>query len=150
MTKTYIHYGSPKFDRNRFQPIKNISHFSKPHGGLWASDIKAKFGWKDLNDHEHFCDCAESNSFKFQLKESANVLTIWNWADVEKLPQQDGEPHKFANILGYYPDWEEVLKLGYDAVEVYIWYGRGTYDALYGWDCDSILVLNPDVVIPVE
>lgn len=100
MSKTYIHYGDTKFDRYKFKKIQNISSFSKPKGGMWASDVNAKFGWKDWNAREHFVKCLDSNSFRFKLKDSAKVLEIWNWADVDDLPQQGGEPHRFANILG--------------------------------------------------
>ena len=40
-------------------------------------------------------------------------------------------------------DFEE-LKKEYDAIEVII--SDGLYYALYGWDCDSILILNKDIV----
>lgn len=35
----------------------------------------------------------------------------------------------------------------YDAVEVLISEDRRLYQQLYGWDCDSILIMNPDIVI---
>ncbi len=44
MTPTYIHYGSNKFDKERFVPIQNCYPRNKPVGGLWASDVKAEFG----------------------------------------------------------------------------------------------------------
>lgn len=40
-------------------------------------------------------------------------------------------------------DWEKLAKMA-DAGEVRI---RHLHKALYGWDCDSIVVLNPDVVV---
>jgi len=43
----YIHYGSNCFDPSKFVEIKNEKYFNKPVGGLWASNIDAKFGWKE-------------------------------------------------------------------------------------------------------
>lgn len=44
--KRYIHYGHKHFDKNLFMNIHN-SMFTKPNGGLWASDIKSKYSWKN-------------------------------------------------------------------------------------------------------
>ena len=43
----YIHYGHNKFDIDRFMPIQNKMFYNKPYGGLWASRIDARYGWKD-------------------------------------------------------------------------------------------------------
>lgn len=150
MNDIYIHYGSKEFDRGKFKPIKNISYFSKPSGGLWASDINAKFGWKDWNEESRVKECEESNSFKFKLADSAKVLLILNVDSVELLPQQPECPREFNEWQSYYPDWEKIVEQGYDAVEFVLSNDGRLYFALYGWDCDSILVLNPDVIVPVK
>lgn len=41
-------------------------------------------------------------------------------------------------------DFEKMLADGIDAVEIEI---DELYYALYGWDCDSILIMNPDIVV---
>ena len=50
----------------------------------------------------------------------------------------------------YMPTWIvldfEKLSHKYDAIEVNISSDDELYYKLYGWDCDSILVMNPDVV----
>lgn len=54
----------------------------------------------------------------------------------------------------YLIDFEKCVRLGIDAIEL-CWYGDEFADIasgnlhfeLYGWDCDSIVVLNPDAVI---
>ena len=45
-----------------------------------------------------------------------------------------------------YLDFEEMLRNGIDAVYVEISSDNRLYWALYGWDCDSIVVMNPAVV----
>lgn len=122
----YIHYGSTKFIPTKGFPIKNQEYFMKPKGGLWASRKNASFGWKDWCKEEDFRDC-----------------------DIAKM-ENDG----LAWV--YSIDFEKCLHLGIDAIEL-CWYGDEYRDAasgnlhyeLYGWDCDSIVVLNPDAIVPL-
>lgn len=140
----YIHYGHKCFDRSLFRPVKNtMDIFKKPKGGFWASAIDAEFGWKDWCDDQNFRKCDEENSFRFKLKDGAKVLHI-NKEDMELpcITREDPTSHH----LFIFPDWEQMVKDGWDAVEVHISECRALYEHLYGWDCDSILVLNPDVV----
>ena len=44
----------------------------------------------------------------------------------------------------------EKLASRYDAIEVLISKDGRLYSALYGWDCDSILILNPNVIITIK
>lgn len=150
--KVYIHYGNKKFDLNRFHFPVNQSFRNKPSGGFWASPIDAEYGWKQWNEDEHFVECSEENSFKFKLRDDAKVFYISSKEDIDRLPLQitstDGD------II---PDFERLMRLGYDAVEfsvsdnqAFVDYRDSVYYLLYGWDCDSILVLNPYVIIPIR
>lgn len=141
--KVYIHYGAKHFDKSLFQEIKNVS-FVKPEGGLWASDIKAKYGWKQWTQDNQFMTekYREDNCFKFRLKDKAKVLRIEKPSDLINLPKdQTLIKLRFYECL----DFEE-LKKKYDAIEVII---DKLYWDLYGWDCDSILILNKDVIMEV-
>ena len=42
-------------------------------------------------------------------------------------------------------DFEKIYQK-YDAVEINISSDYMLYYFLYGWDCDSVLVMNPDVI----
>ena len=47
-------------------------------------------------------------------------------------------------------DFEQLLKNGIDAVQLSLFIGNyELYYKLYGWDCDSILIMNPDIIKPV-
>lgn len=83
MKTKYIHYGHKKFEPDRFKEIKNRDFWMKPDGGFWASPVDAKWGWKDWCESENFMDCDIENSFKFTLKDTANVIHIHSVDDLE-------------------------------------------------------------------
>ena len=138
--KVYIHYGHDNFDKSIFEPIQNMDPpWVKPKGGLWASPIDAEFGWKDWCEAERFRECLVSCRFRFTLPD-ANVLYISSAKDLLSLP--------IANMHfdTVFLDFEELVALGYDAIELNLSTDRELYWKLYGWDCDNILVMNPDKV----
>lgn len=137
----YIHYGSNEFDINRFEKIKNKEVLPKPSGGLWGSRINITTGWKDWCRNTGFKSNLKEY-FIFSLKEDAKILTINSNEQLKQLPKQDN------NLYGVYCslDFEELFK-EYDAIEVFISEDRELYFSLYGWDCDSIIVINPSKII---
>ena len=137
----YIHYGCTSFDKSKFQEIKNEPYFCKPKGGLWASPVDAEYGWRDWCEAENFRECSKDNSFSFALKGNAKVYHIRSVSDVKAMPQVNTGITTF-----YIPDFEKMLADGWDAIELHMSECGALYWALYGWDCDCILVLNPDIV----
>lgn len=154
MKTKYIHYGSDSFDRTLFTPISNREMFVKPHGGLWASPIDAGRGWCDWCRDENFHTDSLSSSFTFTLSEKAKVIHIRSVVDLTELPDQKLP----VGLEGGFPwkciDFEKLLADGVDAVELHLseeditncGFMGSLYWELYGWDCDSILIMNPDVV----
>ena len=156
MMKEYIHYGNKSYDPEKFNEIKNRkSCIPKPIGGMWASAVDAQYGWKQWCENNDFRECNEDNSFKFTLSEDAKVLHIYNTKTLEDLPMQELEEWQISSITKtYYLDFEK-LKEEYDAIELHLSeeeidedfnFMDGLYYALYGWDCDSILIMNPDII----
>ena len=143
--KKYIHYGHTKFDKDMFIKIRNdvFGIGIKPIGGLWASDIDARYGWKDWCDANCFRDCKKENSFTFTLTDNAKVLTINSVNDLDALP-------KAKDRLGLWIllDYEKISEM-YDVLEVNISNDYDLYFKLYGYDCDSIIVMNPDVIVEI-
>jgi hypothetical protein len=149
----YIHYGSTGFYPEAFNPIENKPWGVKPDGGLWVSleDDRA-YSWKKWCDGEDFRDCESEPSFKFTLKDDANVYVISTLWDLYQLP---GATDSLSEFSSYCIDFEQCLKNGIDAIELRCfgdWKNqdpmetRDLYFKLYGWDCDSILILNPDCI----
>lgn len=151
--KKYIHYGHKRFEKFLFCPIRNLECFTKPHGGLWASPVDAEWGWKEWCTAENFRKYDEDNSFAFTLKEGANVLHLYNIKQLDGLPQVESTYKMWCQL-----DFEKMLANGVDAIELHLGEEdarglgvcEGLYWSLYGWDCDSILIMNPDVVVEVE
>lgn len=142
----YIHYGSTNFIKEKFEEISQIAFFSKPFGGFWASRVGAEYGWKEwiANNNFRVDRYREDNCFKFKLKEGTKVLTINNAKQLYNLPKNtNGYRFTFSDIV--YLDFEKLAK-EYDAIEVLISEDKKLYWNLYGWDCDSILIMNKDVV----
>ena len=137
----YIHYGHKEFDPQKFQEIKNQPMLPKPKGGLWASPVNAEYGWKDWCEAENFRDCNSEESFLFRLKDVAKVYHIRSMQDVKSMPLIE------TGITTYYvPDFEKMLTDGWDAIELHLSECQELYWELYGWDCDSILIMNKDII----
>lgn len=145
----YIHYGHNSFDKNLFVAPSNREFFVKPFGGLWASPVDAKWGWKDWCKSENFNLNRLDDSFTFTLKDGATVAHIFDVGYLERLPRL-GSMFSLWVCL----DFEKLLADGCDAVELHLSEDRSMGDSLYwklyGWDCDSIVILNPDVVVVEE
>ena len=141
----YIHYGATAFEPGKFKPIQNWG-WIKPKGGLWASPTDTENGWRDWCHMEQFRVCNDDNSFSFTLSEEARVLHLRRVADVDELPL---DPSVNMAMLRAF-DFEALRAQGCDAIEIHISECPALYSAMYGWDMDSILIMNPDVIVTKE
>lgn len=139
--KTYIHYGQNNFDVDLFAPIENRPYFTKPFGGLWASRTDAKYSWNDWCRNNDFAECRNDNSFTFTLKDGAKVLEINSVKELKEVPKIKDDDGVTYTMIDF-----EKLSESYDAIEVNISSDHNLYFSLYGWDCDSILIMNPDII----
>ena len=141
----YVHYGDSEFRRP--DPIINYDYpFTKPDGGLWASRKNGDMTWKDWCEIEEFRLDSFNCSFEFTLKNNARVLELNSIEQLDTLPKLKGFEQWFDKENSFsicYLNFTELAKL-YDAIEVTDIHKL--YFALYGWDCNSILIMNPDVV----
>lgn len=142
--KIYIHYGSKNFSNEEWEPIRN-ENWIKPHGGLWASAIDAQYGWKDWNETSDYQVCDELNSFKFKLKPEAKLLVIDSVNALKRLHKLQYTVTTLVRDV-YFLNFERLLEDGYDAIDFQLSKDHELYWLMYGWDCDSILVMNKDVI----
>ena len=145
----YIHYGCNHFDINKFLPIVNQDHdWTKPkQGGLWASQVDTEYDWKQWCISEDFHIDRLNTYFTFELTPDARICHLRTCYDLKKLPEL--QP---IVVSSYYKiDFENAMKT-YDAIQLHLSeqpeydYKEDLYFKLYGWDCDSILILNPSVI----
>jgi len=136
-----ITYGNGnKFDIAKFKPIRN-KNFVKPHGGLWASPINSKHGWHDWCKNEEYDGIG--NSF-FIYWFIGNILVIDNLKHAKEMPWRS------CTILQEWPDFEKIANLGVDAIHLT---EKGEIEtrfsnpSLYGWDCECVLIINPNGII---
>lgn len=145
MKQTYIHYGHTTFDKNIFHPIHNIPMRNKPTGGVWASRIDAVFGWRELNEYEFYKDCDKEISFQFTLKSNANIIELHSSNDVDQLLQITTSKDHNSGYL----DFEAISSGGIDAIEYFLSDDDDLYYKLRGWECDSILIMNHEIIVPI-
>ena len=143
MRKTYINYGRTEFDINKFVPISNKKDWIKPIGGFWASDKNASYSWKEFLE-EGMSESWEKkykDYLEFSIKDNANILEINSVKDLDNLPKLNSDILQGVTLLNF----EELAKQ-YDAMTVNISSDSGLHNALYGWDVDSTLIFNPDII----
>lgn len=138
-----VHYGAAKYLPEKFKPISD-RQWIKPEGGLWTSPADSEYGWR------HWCEAEDFGIEK--LKQSVRlhfvgkVMTIDSVADMEQLPWCEPTPG------WHFPLWQPLAVCGVDAVHLTVRGQKVTRfthpKSLYGWDCETVLVMNPACVSP--
>ena len=159
MKEIYRHYGHSKFDKSLFCPISNREFSNKPHGGLWSCPTKdVDVDWKTWSEGNDFSLDRLKEHFDFKIKDSAKILEIKDIKDLDKLPRIRNE--RIRTLLEFDRmnsdiDFEELAK-NYDGIMVWMYRSTdisyetklfdGMYYRLYGWDVDTLVVFNPDII----
>lgn len=153
--KVYIHYGDNEFDISKFNSIKNrgIGILPKPYGGLWASPLNPKnIGWYDWCIDNDFSkkkkDSYLSSHFTFELYKGSKIFKISSMRDINKLRELITCEYTLYGYDEYYYDFEKLQEMDYDGIELEL-NSYDIYMAMYGWDVDSLLVFNPDIIYPL-
>lgn len=138
----YIHYGHSTFSKELFTPIRNYAFWMKPIGGLWGSMPDSEFSWKAWCIEEDFHTEKLNECFYFTLTPNARVLSIRKSSDLSMLPKLHSSEKLYSTV---FLDFEKLAE-EYDAIEYYVYGDFDLQGLLSTWDCDCVLVLNPDVV----
>ena len=146
-TMELIHYGADQFDRSQFKPIRddNKRQWIKPEGGLWTSPVDSEHGWRQWCESEDFHTGSLRKSFRIRF--TGRLYVIHTQMDLYAIPSS------VTSWGGRVPLWEGLMKWGFDAVHLTNegqWANRHTHPkSLYGWDCETVLVMNPDTITPI-
>ena len=159
---TYIHYGSNEYIP--FAGVRNVREWQKPEGGLWGCREDDPNGWEAWCRKEQYQLKRLKKRFSFTLTEDSCVLTLEKEEQLIDLPKQKPwEPKDLSWMETLEPDqiptqeqldeWLrpnwclldfEKLAKQYDAIELI---NAGAFrSSLNLWDCNCILVMNPNAV----
>lgn len=150
--KEYIHYGSDKLCPELIVPGHSFNP-TKPNG-LWASPVNSGWGWKEWCESEQWSpeNFDWRKHFRFHLAEASKILEIHKEVDI--LPYLEPKFITEKNCFGLKTDCTDRLNISkltieFDGMEVFMsenW-EELHYSIFYSWDCDSLVVWNPDVIV---
>ena len=151
MNKVYIHYGQTEFDPELATREVNAI-WSKPDKGLWGSPVDSDWGWKEWCEAEDWSCNDLTKSFKFTLEPKASILEIHKEEDILPYLIQDvhsGIRFGLTNISDKLN--KEKLYSEFDGMELFISENWRMHDGFFNtWDCDSIVVWNPDLIVALK
>jgi hypothetical protein len=153
--------GKSSLAKDQFKPIQNIKDFVKPKGGLWTSPytLNSQYysAWHEWCSHEDFNSGLSKDSVVVELKENVRYFVIDSQQCLKDFIDIVGEcESEFSKTTGYkfavYPNWEIAATI-FDVVyltqkgawDTHIPFENREYN-LYGWDCETVLVLNYDCI----
>jgi len=141
---TLIHYGASSYDPDIFQPITDDEGRTKPRGGLWTSPVDSKWGWKDWAESESWGDLLSH----FVIDYVGKTFVVDSVEDASRLPWTERESWR-GSI-----SFETLVGMGYDAIHLTENGEKETRFpdefSLYGWDCETVLIFNPDSIVNVS
>ena len=154
MKKKWVTLGKKSLNKEYFIKPRNRSHFIKPLGGLWASPLKIQGNF--ISAWHEWCyynmeEWLDDNAVVYELKDNAKILTIDSLNDLEEVLKTDYVDSKFGTSeknLNF-----QTLANKYDAIyltEKGEAETRWSENNLYGWDCESLLILNFDCIENIE
>ncbi len=138
------------------------------YAGSVYEDGRVVYGWKEWCEDSHFHTESLKKFFRFKLSDGANIVLLKDPTDLLSLaktkPWKPKDNREIMNLpKGKLPTLEQLQKLyeknpcfldyekmraeGIDAIEL-----QNSYlfrDCLDTWDCDCIVVMNPDLIIEV-
>ena len=128
--------------------IRN-SVISKPLGGLWCTPDGVAYGWREhLASMEWECP---QEAIQLEI-DTSRLCVIDSYDDLDALPLCEYIPGlsdpAIERLLTIFtvPDFKAIKASGVDAIHLTVRGEAATRHSLpkslYGWDCESVLILN--------
>lgn len=135
---TYRTYGF-KFDITKFKDIKNNGGWNKPIGGLWSCKlINNRTPWLDFIKENPELMRDTNTYFDFNIKDNARILKLHTTKDYDNMMAKYSYEAFFKKNI----DFEAIAK-DFDMIDFKV---RNLYFELMGWDLDSVLILNKNII----
>ena len=148
----YVHYGHSCFDKELFSTEASSFRtdvLNKPAYGFWGSPAENTFiSWKDFCLNEDFHVDSLNEKFFFTISPKAKILKVKALEDA--IPYTLNAHPMSRNSCSLYLNWEAIMR-DFDGME--LTHSRETYDELHfytfnSWAVDSIVVWNPECIVP--
>ena len=142
----YEHLRATEFDKNRFTNVENSNTDIKDkpiEGGFWASPVDSKYSWRKVFSS---MDSSEKNTFfRFTLSNNAKILYINSIESIKLIPKEF--IISFDKVLNL--DFEK-LSLAFDALRFDPSNDECLNEIMPSWQCDCILIFNPDIIKTIK
>ena len=140
-----IHYGTDAYIPKLFEPISDEPFRNKPRGGLWTSPVNSEYGWKEWSADNGY----GNTKTHIKLWFSGTILLIDSLFDMEKLPWIGSDGSWFISFQALC-----AMGFSYDAIQLTVKGEQETRYAhpksLYGWDCETVLIMNPESIVEID
>jgi len=139
------------YDPSKFEPITNKSFINKPKGGLWTSPFAPDKGseWIEWCKNENFGVKDEGSPISIlKVKDDGKFLLISTLKDLVEILQIFQEKTFQGNYFDPVLDYESLAQSidGIYLTTAGQWATRLTHPGLYGWDCETVFIMNKDVI----
>ena len=161
--KIYVSYLDVPFDKKLLKPSDKMNNCinNKPIGGFWASPVDAEYGWKEFCTDNLPKAIKDKLEFKFTLTNNARIIVIEDLQDINDKLKFD--KFEYTDIINHaYIDFD-AMRNDFDGIELrdpmlgHYFLNSKQYPELskkeecfYCWDCESIVIWNPDIIVPIE
>lgn len=154
---TYWSKSRPPFDPKKIEIILGdpFQNFSKPQCAFWGSPVNSNFGWKEWCECEEFGDYDWDSPIYFRLKTNSTILKI----DIDDLREEvlgryvtKDKYAPFNSMFENRLDFNKIVEDEIDAVQLMDgslghYFMANAYEFMFNtWDCESIVVLNKNVI----
>lgn len=156
--KTYVTYGKGNtLDYKKLAENMSLNNrlSGKPTRCLWGSPIDSKYGWKEWCLYENYWDesmFTDDNTILWTFTPHSTILSIKDYDDILRCVS---EGYIYKDNCNYPTlNFVKIFYEGYSAIELLdsnIGNGLREYERVfYGWDCESIVVLDPSKIFQID
>lgn len=154
--KIYITYNNKdiEFNKDLIKTSLKTNYINKPTEAFWGSPENAEYGWKEWCESEEFGDYDFDNPIRWKLKDGSKIYTI----SLKSVTTINGINKLSRYIISnelesmIYLNYRQMRNNNIAAVELldarvgHLFRNRIEI-SFNGWDCESIVVLDPSKII---